>query len=187
MSNNEFKKYNNEYIEGFLSDKEHFNGVLFLLREPNAPKQTEFWFKKSLENNSTQRSFTLYKNKFNIYLGYLEGNYKLSGSAYANIRPSDGENYTSKKYKELSNSNKYSKFLDILNCCDGKVRYVFTCNDIFKAICEMNNIDPNKTESSNIIYRKSNVRKRFVKINGITIFDIYHPSYTKYPMKANKI
>lgn len=187
MSNNEFKKYNNKYIEGFLSDKEHFNGALFLLREPNTSNQTEFWFKKSLENNSTQRSFILYKNKFNIYLGYLDGNYKLSDCAYANIRPSDGEKYASDKYNDLSNSDKYNKFLDVLDYCDGKVKYVFTCNDIFKAICEMNNIGPNKTETSNIRYRKSNVRKKLVTLNGITIFDIYHPSYTKYPMKADEV
>lgn len=187
MSNNKFKKYNNEYIEGFLSDKEHFNGVLFLLREPNADDQTEFWFKQSLENNSTQKSFTLYKNKLNIYLGYLDGNYKLSDCAYANIRPSNGENHTSNEYNDLSNSDKYNRFLNILDCCDGKVKYVFTCDDIFKAICEENNIDLNEAEISNIRYIRSNVRKKFIKLNGITIFDIYHPSYTKYPMKVDEV
>ena len=182
-----FEHYDNKYIEGFLTDREHFNGVLFLLREPNTDKQTEFWFKKSLENNSSQRSFRLYKNKFNIYLEYLGNDYNLIECAYANIRPFDGENHKSDEYEKLGNSKIYNRFQYVLNCCGSEVKYIFTCNDIFNAICEENKIEQNEIKESSIRYRKSNVRKKYIEINGVTVFEIYHPSYTKYPKRINEI
>lgn len=52
------KNSRGEYVEGYLSSEKDFNGVVFLLREPNnknkddktSPKQVtdEFWFKKVL-------------------------------------------------------------------------------------------------------------------------------------------
>lgn len=187
MSKIDFEKYNNEYIEGFLTDREHFNGVLFLLREPNTDKQTEFWFKKSLKNDSSQRSFRLYRNKFNIYLEYLGGNYNLSECAYANVRPIDGENYKSDEFKKLNNQQIFERFKYILDCCGSKVKYVFTCNDIFSAICEENKLQQDEIKESIIQYRKSNVRKRYIEFNGVIVFEIYHPSYTKYPKRVNEI
>lgn len=187
MSEIDFEQYNNEYIEGFLTDKEHFNGVLFLLREPNTDKQTEFWFKKSLETDSSQRSFRLYKNKFNIYLEYLGDNYNLFDCAYANIRPLDGKNYKSDEFKKLNNQQLFNKFQNILDCCGAKVKCVFTCNDIFNAICEENKIEQNEIKESSIRYRKSKVRKRYIELNEVTVFEIYHPSYTKYPKRINEI
>ncbi len=175
----------NEYIEGYLSDKEHFNGVLFLLREPhtNGETQKEFWFKKSLINNSHQRSFSLYKNKFNIFLKYLNGNYNLSDCAYANIRPSDGDSTKSENYNKLDDSFIFDRFISIVDDCENKIKYVFTCYDIFDAIknCSKSEL----CDITGIKYKKSNKNKRVMRFNNIIIYEIYHPSYTKYPKEIN--
>lgn len=170
-----------EYIEGYLSNKENFNGVLFLLREPNTKGkiQEEFWFKNSLEKNIHQRSFSLYKNKFNIYLKYLNGEYNLSDCAYANIRPTDGEKRKSDKYNKINNKDILNRFMSIVKACDNKVKFVFTCYDIFDALKEAPNSQ--SVEGFGIKYRKSDKTKRVMCIENITVYEIYHPSYTKYP------
>lgn len=181
MSN--FAEYNGKPIEGYLSDKEHFNGVLFLLREPNTDKQNEFWFKRSLEENRKQRSFSLYKNKFNIMLSYLPEKYLLKDCAYANIRPLNGGKVKSVDYINEKEISIFNRFNEIINCCDNRVKFVFTCYDIFNSI--LNNSNGVLTNENGIEYNKVKDRKRVLKYNGITIFEIYHPSYTKYPKKAD--
>lgn len=189
MSKNEYVGFErndkNEYIEGYLSDKEHFNGVLFLLREPNTKgkRQKEFWFKNSLEKNSRQRSFSLYKNKFNIYLKYLNGEYNLSDCAYANIIPTDGKKSKSDKYRKINNENIRNRFISIVNECNNKIKFVFTCYDIFDALKETENSQP--VEGMGIKYRKSDKTKRVIRIGNITVYEIYHPSYTKYPKEKS--
>lgn len=189
MENKAFHKYKNEYIEGFLSDKAHFNGVLFLLKEPNSngKEQCEFWFRNGLLDSTTleknsKRAFTLYKNKFNIYLGYLKGNYNLYDCAYANIRPSNGKSAESKEYKNLKDNDKYNRFLSIVEECENKIEYVFTCYDIFDALLKEG--DGKLLNVQGIEYHNSNgsiLTKRVMEINGIIVYEIYHPSYTKYP------
>ena len=74
-------------LEGFLDDT-FFNGVIFLLREPNTGKenkQTEFWLKKRLTGNyayndaamdkaqirNDKRAYTKYRNGFQAMLTYV--------------------------------------------------------------------------------------------------------------------
>lgn len=33
----DFYKYNEKHIEGYLGEPENFNGIVFLLKEPNNP------------------------------------------------------------------------------------------------------------------------------------------------------
>lgn len=183
--NMDFEKHNDEYTEGYLSDKEHFNGVLFLLREPHTDGeiQKEFWFKKSLINNSHQRSFSLYKNKFNIFLKYLNGNYNLSDCAYANIRPDNGERTRSEDYNKMKDEQLFDRFEAIVKICDNKIKYVFTCYDIFDAI--KNYGKGTLCDTEGITYKKSNKNKRVMKLGDIIVYEIYHPSYTKYPKEPD--
>ena len=76
-------------LEGFLDDR-IFNGVIFLLREPNTGKgctQKEFWFKKrlpkdykypdqqtkeeSIKNRNDKTARTKYRNRFEEMLTYV--------------------------------------------------------------------------------------------------------------------
>ncbi len=175
MTNADFYKHNGCYTEGFLSDKEHFNGVLLLLREPNTKEADGFWFK-----DGTTGNLALYQNKFNIYLEYLEGTYDLADCAFANIRPQNGEAFASKAYKELQPYEKCERYEELVKACgNSKLKYVFTCSDIFDAICKTKEIKPSLY--SKIQYKDVGKKFRMVEIDGITIYEIYHPSYRKYP------
>ena len=47
------KNSKGEYTEGFLGEPENFNGIVFLLREPNTGGKPaeEFWVKEVLTNS----------------------------------------------------------------------------------------------------------------------------------------
>ncbi len=148
-------------LEGFLDDSS-FNGVIFLLREPNTGKentQTEFWFKKRLPGNyeyndakmdkaqirNDKRAHTKYRNRFEEMLTYVfpDSDKELRLAAYFNLRPDAGDSSISEseKYSELLNNPDYvtKRFKSIVEYCQERPTgelTVFTCSDIFNKLAE---------------------------------------------------
>lgn len=166
---------NGEYIEGYLSDKEHFNGVLFLLKEPNTNGeiQNEFYFRKCLykeENNSTIDSYVKYLRQI---LSNLSVNRNLENCTYANMIPYCGMHKESEKYKKLSNKERVERFESLLN---DKTDIVFVCRNEFDAIIKEKNIE--WKENCGIKYSNKPNSKRMLQYSDkITVYEIYHPSY----------
>lgn len=181
MSENKYiefqKNDKGEYIEGFLSDKEHFNGILFLLREPNTNRkiQKEFYFRKCLykeENNSTM---DFYADYFRNILACLPEDKKLEDCAYANIIPDHGMPSKSEEYKNLSNEERVARFKSLLN---KKTKIIFVCQEEFDSIRKERNIE--WEENCGIKYSNKPTSKRILNYNdNITVYEIYHPNYIK--------
>ena len=179
------KNSNDEYIEGYLSDKENFNGVLFLLKEPNTNdgEQESFWFKDGLEgkipNSKSKRVHTLYKNKFEQLLDYI-GFSGISSCAYANIIPNRGFKSESSEYKSLCEEFRYNRFKKLIETCNPQI--VFLCTKDFEAIIKIEKgkeyIEPIENEG---IQYSNNKQKRAIHYkdskNDLRVYEIYHPGY----------
>ena len=181
----DFSNRFSEGIEGYLSSKETFNGVLFLLREPNSSEQKRFWFKDCMEKEEkgslsdesgvSKRQYTKYKKIFERLLEYtgIEG---LQNCAYANIKPDSGCNVVSAEYKTITNDEKADRIDSLFKACNPKVAFV--CGDMFDALISKRNMQYSTGEG--IRYNKTRLRKG--SYNGIAIFETYHPSYRgSYP------
>lgn len=160
-----------EYIEGYLSDKEHFNGVLFLLKEPNTPKQETFYFKECVSGkiNDMGKYITVLYD----LLKYYTDNAKIEECAYANMIPDHGAAKESEEYKCLPDKFRFDRFISIINEC--KPAIVFLCTKDFEGIVKYANIK--SEENKGVKYSNSNNTKRTAKYNGISMYEIYHPSY----------
>lgn len=134
MSVNGFKQNDKgEYIEGYLSNKENFNGVLFLLREPNTNGkiQKEFYFRKCLYKEENNSAMNFYTDYFRNILACLPEDKELKDCAYANIIPDHGMTSKSKEYKSLSNEERVARFESLLN---KKTKIIFVCKEEFDSI-----------------------------------------------------
>ena len=152
----------NPDIEGFLAkDGVQFNGVVFLMREPNTggEKADDFWFKNCLNGTIPDRiadekaykgKFYTYNKKFIRLLSYIyqDKNHdrvgELKHSAYFNLRPDGGNARMSEAYKALRDTPDQCKyrFGQILAYCTERIRTddgkgtlnIFTCWDIANAL-----------------------------------------------------
>ena len=137
-----------EELEGFLGDD--FNGVIFLLREPNTDgkEADSFWFKNCLNNTipkdknkgEYKGNFEKYRKKFEMMLQYLEPAKELGQAAYFNLRPGSGGPEKTYEYDLHLHSQEYVKnrFHEIIDYCKPKAKdrciYLFTCCDIANAL-----------------------------------------------------
>ncbi len=201
--------------EGFLDDTS-FNGVIFLLREPNAgdgKTQTDFWFKKRLPGNykyddstlteaqirNDKRAHTKYLNRFKEMLTYVfpgsdeERCYKeLCRSAYFNLRPDAGNRSVSEKYTELLNDPCYvrSRFESIAGYCKKRTAdelTVFTCTDIFNKLAEYYSLPEEDKKPDGVDCGKYG-KKQFFKWNGPDHFGIPVTVYEiMHPSRSPKL
>lgn len=189
-----FYKKNSIEIEGFISETE-FNGILFLLKEPNDPSVKEFWFKKVVNDmdctyyntlEEGKSTATRFKNNFEKCLKQIENTvkYNLNDSAYMNLRPDGGESTESIKYekllKELSNQHERWKIIESLS-----PKIIFTCKKNYEKLKTIMNCE-NKDIDSGIKYKNKALRYFESKINGkdCAVYEIYHPSCRRvgYPL-----
>ncbi len=164
-------------LEGFLDDT-FFNGVIFLLREPNTGKenkQTEFWFKKRLTGNyayndasmdkvqirNDKGACTKYRNRFQAMLTYVftGSDKELRHAAYFNLRPDAGEISRSKEYSERSKDSDYvtNKFNSIVDYCQNRTSgelTVFTCEEIFDMLKKCYHIPEQSIKRDGVDYGK---------------------------------
>ncbi|MCR4615620.1 MAG: hypothetical protein K5756_05675 [Clostridiales bacterium] len=195
-----------EDLEGFLGDD--FNGVIFLLREPNTDgdEADSFWFKNCLKDTipngkdkKTYRgNYQNYENKFVRLLSYIYQDTsveyllsKLKLSAYFNLRPGSGGAKRTHEYDSHLHDKDYVKdrFDEILKYCKPKAKdkclYIFTCSDISDALQEYGIIH-DLTKMNGVTYKrgKQNYPKILIHFKhhglNIHIYAIYHPSYPSY-------
>ena len=201
-----YRKKNGEYLEGYLGQEKDFNGIVFLLKEPNQTQVMDdekddriFWFKNVLYNpkniykesdsekdkRRSKTAATKYKNRFHEMLRYVS--YKdddLKNAIYCNVHPEWGNTYKSKEYDETKYPNIVQK-MKLLEACARKNRIqaltIFTCMDIYSVLKKMYMKNGFEQENGKgLIYKKGGEKEMFkVKTECCTInvYEMYHPSY----------
>lgn len=168
-----FAEKNGKYIEGYFSDKENFNGILFILREPNTKNQGEFFFRNKLLEGKKNN----YINIFQKLIESVDGSKDIKDAAFANIRSNDGEGKISNAYTKISKDDKAERVKDLISCCGAKK--VFICWDVYNSVLN-SDLFGEKVECNNdgICYSNNRQKRKFIiKENDIEIYEIYHPSY----------
>lgn len=191
------KNSKGEYTEGFLGEPENFNGIVFLLREPNTGGKPaeEFWVKevltnsenyhKALESSNTdkkkiansKRDATKFRNRFSEMLEFIDHKEDdLMNSVFCNVNPKSGGKTLSKEYKEAMKNGKPQEMALYFASLKDEIT-VFTCFDIYDDLLELDNIK-NKEEKTGLKY-KSKVSRCFEGEIGkakIKVYEIVHPS-----------
>lgn len=149
--------------EGYVGNKEDFNGVIFYLREPNTggDEAKEFWFQriitdkdnyyKNLEKELTEAgcknvneiiksskgTATKFENRFKEMLEQLGLNdKKLTDVVFCNVNSDSGDKTLTYNYKNKLATSAVCKLETIIQNMDKNELIVFTCNDIFNKLCE---------------------------------------------------
>ena len=146
--------------EGYVGNKEDFNGVIFYLKEPNTggDETKEFWFQriitdkdnyyKNLEKElaeagcknvnkiirSSKGTATRFENRFKEMLEQLGLNdKKLEDVVFCNVNSDFGDTTLTGKFKsDLEKSP--CKLKNIIQNMDKNELIVFTCKDIFNKL-----------------------------------------------------
>lgn len=149
--------------EGYVGNKEDFNGVIFYLREPNTggDEAKEFWFQriitdkdnyyKNLEKELTEAgcknvneiiksskgTATKFENRFKEMLEQLGLNdKKLTDVVFCNVNSDSGNKTLTDNYKNKLATSAVCKLETIIQNMDKNELIVFTCKDIFNKLCE---------------------------------------------------
>lgn len=149
--------------EGYVGNKEDFNGVIFYLKEPNTggDETKEFWFQriitdkdnyyKNLEKELTEAGCknvntiirsskgiaTRFENRFKEMLEQLGLNdKKLTDVAFCNVNSDSGDTTLTGEFKNKLATSAVCKLETIIQNMDKNELIVFTCNDIFNKLCE---------------------------------------------------
>ena len=170
-------------IEGYISERKNFNGVLFVLKEPNSDNQTSFWFKNCFEeipqDPVSKKSFTQYCNCFKKLLTYVPFEPELTDCAYANIKSFSGQSSVSVEYSCIKDREKAERVESLIKACNPIV--IFVCQDSFDALVKNKNLDIQLLEDG-ITYKNGEKRLRSMDYNNVKIYEIYHPSCRRgYP------
>ncbi len=160
----------------------NFNGVLFLLREPNSngkpvPEYDNEWITKVL-NFEQEKNANKYRKTFCFLLNslYLK-NDSLPNTAFDNIKTDGGLSRCSHDYKDIKIEDKGTKAIKIID--EINPTFIFACLDIYDAIKkQLSSKGIDYIESNGLKYRKGVKNKITYKYNGRTLelFQIYHPS-----------
>lgn len=193
------KNKKGEYTEGFLGKPENFNGIVFLLREPNTGGEPaeEFWLKevltnsenyhKALESSNTKkaditrskRASTKFINRFTEMLEF-SGHKKddIYNSVFCNIKPENGEKVVGEKYEEELESSKLKEMILYFASLKDEIT-VFTCFDIYDDLLELDNIK-HKEDETGLKYKSKVSSSRCFKGEigkaKIKVYEIVHPS-----------
>ena len=199
------KDSNGEYLEGYLSSKEDFNGIVLLLREPNNKDKTvqdtkqttdEFWFKKVLWDSDSyhkelklknepddkisksKRAATKYINRFKEMLkaAKFDESYRFN-AAFCNIHPQYGKTYKTKEYDEFLKTRP-TEILEYLSSAHSNIT-IFTCRDIYDQLKKEKSLQLLQ-EDDGFIYKRNPLKKFSAKYNScnIIVYEIYHPSFS---------
>ena len=184
-----------ESTEGYLGNPEKFNGIVFLLREPNNSdkEKQEFWFKKVLydlegycqeqkeKGNSTvttKRAATKYKNRFNEMIEYVRKKDDLKNAVYCNIHPECGETYKTKQVSEAIKKGIPEEMLMFFSTLKSDI-IVFTCRDIYSSLLDSKKIRIKK-QGKGLVYKKKELSCFECEVGNakIIVYEIFHPSYS---------
>ena len=161
-----------------------FNGVLFILREPNSNGEVvtegdREWFYKVINGDRTANRYGHYAKSFSAYMEHTDlDNKSLAGCRLENIHPEYGNPHCSKTYKDMGDTDKLERFNEIIT--EYCPRYVFTCDDIFKAVYESENLSYNDLPDGLFYPNKKTKKQKKMMIYThkgkiINVFEICHP------------
>ncbi len=181
----EFYKYKGELIEGYLGEPENFNGIIFLLKEPNNPDGAkEFWFKNMLLSeeiyiNSERKSkavFTKFKNRFSEMIECTNTEKELKDAIFCNVNPLKGKATVTQEFYEVLKSGKVEKMLDFFADLKDDIT-LFTCSDVYSYLFKSDKL-PNKTKKSGLSCKNKPLDCFTSEIGNtkITVYEIHHPS-----------
>lgn len=149
--------------EGYVGNKEDFNGVIFYLKEPNTggDETKEFWFQriitdkdnyyKNLEKELTEAGCknvntiirsskgiaTRFENRFKEMLEQLGLNdKKLTDVVFCNVNSDFGATTLTGEFKNKLATSSVCKLETIIKNMEKNELIVFTCKDIFDKLCE---------------------------------------------------
>lgn len=193
--------------EGYVGNKEDFNGVIFYLKEPNTggDETKEFWFQriitdkdnyyKNLEKELTEAGCknvntiirsskgiaTRFENRFKEMLEQLGLNdKKLTDVAFCNVNSDSGDTTLTGEFKNKLATSAVCKLETIIKNMEKNELIVFTCKDIFN---KLRGAWPVEAKEDGLRYNdEEKALRSFSHVIGnkkITVYEIYHPSYFK--------
>lgn len=180
-----FNKHNGVVTEGYLGNAEDFNGIVFLLKEPNNSEDADvFWFRNLLKEpecykNSTKTEkmvFTRFKNRFTEMIDFVCNDKELQDAVFCNINPVLGGDTETPKVNEFIKDGKVEEMLKFFCTLKADIT-VFTCKNIYRHLLETDNI-PDKIQKPGLTYKNGNLGCFQCEINNtkITVYEIIHPS-----------
>lgn len=196
-----YKNASGEYVEGYLSTPEKFNGIVFLLKEPNDLNPEHFWFKNAIygreiykesDTEKDKRRSKIAASKFKIrFEEMLEaigcGKEELHNAVYCNVHPEWGECKQSEDYRKQMGQKSIEMF-DALSEQHKKL-IVFTCMDIYSNIKNYYISKGALKQDTNdgLQYTKRTLNRFKVETEGrmITVYEMFHPSYGSGINKKN--
>lgn len=181
-----FKNKDGRYVEGYLNSKEDFNGIIFLLREPNdkAPEQSEFWFRNVLDDIVKGHLASRYKNRFIEMLiatkfatDSKSAISLIKNAMYCNLHPEYGESKKTEEYDEIKVS-RGTTFIDTFSKEHQHNHLtIFTVWDIYDIF--LKHLGPvDETSDEGLQYKHNRKRCFHTKKNScdLTVYEIAHPS-----------
>ena len=193
--------------EGYVGNKEDFNGVIFYLKEPNTGgyETKEFWFQriitdkdnyyKNLEKELTEAgcknvntiirsskgTATRFENRFKEMLKQLGLNdKKLTDVVFCNVNSDSGDKTLTGEFKNKLATSAVCKLETIIKNMEKNELIVFTCKDIFN---KLRGAWPVEAKEDGLRYNdEEKALRSFSHVIGnkkITVYEIYHPSYFK--------
>ena len=198
-----YKRKDGEYLEGYLGPKEDFNGIVFMLKEPNQAQVLDenederiFWFKNVLygeriykesdskkDKRRSKTAATKYKKRFQEMLrqiGYE--NDDLKNAIYCNVHPEWGSTHKSEEYDSTKYLNVVKK-MKLLESCAKKMHSltIFTCMDIYDILKNLYKKNGFVQENEKgLIYKRGGEMGMFkvkTEVSTISVYKILHPSY----------
>ena len=200
--------------EGYVGNKEDFNGVIFYLKEPNTggDETKEFWFQriitdkdnyyKNLEKELTEAGCknvntiirsskgiaTKFENRFKEMLEQLGLNdKKLTDVAFCNVNSDSGDTTLTGEFKNKLATSAVCKLETIIKNMDKNELIVFTCKDIFN---KLRGAWPVEAKEDGLRYNdEEKALRSFSHVIGnkkITVYEIYHPSSRKPALQKKK-
>ena len=189
-----YKNTAGDYVEGYLSIKEKFNGIVFLLREPNDSNPDIFWFRnyiydraiyKESDTEKDKRRSKIaakkFRNRFEEMLKFIgRSKEELYDAVYCNVHPEWGENKQSEDYRKMMGQ----KSVEMFNALAKKHKEltVFTCRDIYANIRNyyISKGVLKQDDNDGLQYKKGTLNRFKVETEGCTImvYEMFHPSYS---------
>ena len=200
--------------EGYVGNKEDFNGVIFYLREPNTggDEAKEFWFQriitdkdnyyKNLEKELTEAGCknvntiirsskgiaTRFENRFKEMLEQLGLNdKKLTDVVFCNVNSDFGATTLTGEFKNKLATSSVCKLETIIKNMEKNELIVFTCKDIFN---KLRGAWPVEAKEDGLRYNdEEKALRSFSHVIGnkkITVYEIYHPSSRKPALQKKK-
>lgn len=188
-----YKNASGDYVEGYLSTQESFNGIVFLLKEPNDKNPEYFWFKnaiygreiyKEIDTEKDKRRSKIaaskFRNRFEEMLesiGYCKE--ELYNAVYCNVHPEWGECKQSEDYRKLMGQ----KSIEMFEALSEKHQrlIVFTCMDIYSNIknyyISKGILERDTEDGLQYTKRTLNRFKVETETGTITVYEMFHPSY----------